>query len=106
MLNPVFITLLPYWEPPFHLSRLAWLTQASAALLKLDGDHAGQKASSAIAETLQHRTHILAHELPNGMEPEDLTDNQLNLIATNFLLFFEPVPFFIPQQIINNNLSL
>jgi len=65
-----------------------WLTQAPAVLLILDGDQAGKKAASAIAEVLQHKTRTLIHELPNGMEAEDLTDNQLNLIATNFLLSF------------------
>jgi DNA primase len=66
----------------------AWLTQTPTLLLMLDGDQAGKKAAYAIAEILQHRTHTLIHELPNGMEPENLSDNQLNLIATNFLLSF------------------
>ncbi len=66
----------------------AWLTLAPAVLLMLDADQAGKKATSAIADILQPKTRLFIHELPNGMEPEDLADTQLNLIATNFSLSF------------------
>jgi DNA primase len=66
----------------------AWLTHAPKILLMLDGDQTGKKAASAIANILQPKTRLSIHELHNGMEPEDLADNQLNLIATNFSLSF------------------
>jgi DNA primase len=66
----------------------AWLSHAPAVLLMLDADQAGKKAASDIANILQQKTRLFIHELPNEMEPEDLADNQLNLIATNFHLFF------------------
>jgi DNA primase len=66
----------------------AWLSQAPRILLMLDGDQAGNKAACAIADILRSKTCVLIHELPNSMEPEDLTDNQLNLIARNFLFSF------------------
>lgn len=65
-----------------------WLSQAPGVLLMLDGDQAGKKAASVIADILQPKTCVLIHELFDSMEPEDLTDNQLNFIARNFLLSF------------------
>lgn len=47
-----------------------------------------KKAASDIANILQPETRLFTHELPNGMEPEDLADIQLNLIANNFSLSF------------------
>lgn len=66
-------------------TQAAWLARAPLVSLMLDGDPAGKKAALAIAAIIQSKTHVLIHELPKGMEPEDLTDNELKLIAGNFL---------------------
>jgi DNA primase len=66
----------------------AWLAQAPAILLMLDGDQAGRKAASAIAGTLNHKTKVYTHHLPENMEPEDLSDeNLLSLVSIYFHLF-------------------
>jgi DNA primase len=66
----------------------AWLAKAPAVLLMLDGDQAGKKAAPTIANILRTKTYVLIHELPNAMEPEDLPDSELKLIASNFLFSF------------------
>lgn len=66
-------------------TQAAWLVRAPLVLLMLDADPPGKKASLAIAATLRSKTHVLIHELPRDMEPEDLTDNELKLIAANLL---------------------
>lgn len=66
-------------------TQAAWLFLAPLILLMLDGDPAGRKAASALTTILQPKTHVLIHELPTGMEPEDLTDSELKLIAGRLL---------------------
>jgi DNA primase len=54
-----------------------WLSQASVLLLMLDGDEAGRKAATIIAERLATSTTVSVHQLPESLEPEDLSDHQL-----------------------------
>ncbi len=63
----------------------SWLSKAPAVLLMLDGDNPGRKAASAIAEALRPITKVFIHELADGKEPEDMTDNELSSIVHNFL---------------------
>lgn len=63
----------------------AWLAKTPATLLMFDGDQAGKKAAITVANILRTKTYVLIHELPNCMEPEDLLDSELKLIADNFL---------------------
>jgi DNA primase len=70
-------------------THLAWLPQDSTIVLMLDGDHAGRTAASTIQQRLAttgRKTAIL--HLPDGCEPEDLTDSQLAARARQFLPFF------------------
>jgi DNA primase len=69
-------------------TQATWITKAPAVLLMLDGDKSGQKATSLIANILRLKTNVRIHLLDNNMEPEDLTDSELQSIALNFLLSF------------------
>ncbi|MBM4319086.1 MAG: toprim domain-containing protein [Deltaproteobacteria bacterium] len=64
-----------------------WLARASAVLLLLDGDHAGRKAAPFIAGALAPTTKVHVHELPDGLEPEDLPDHDLRAIVMGYLPF-------------------
>ncbi len=66
----------------------AWLAKAPAILLMLDGDQAGKKAVSTIASTLSHKANVYIHHLPENMEPEDLTDEDLASIVDKYLHLF------------------
>lgn len=70
-------------------THLAWLPQDSPIVLMLDGDHAGRTAASTIQQRLAAtgRKTAISH-LPEGCEPEDLTDSQLAARARQFLPFF------------------
>jgi DNA primase len=69
-------------------TQISWLSKAPKVLLLLDGDQPGEKASSAIANILRHKTSVFIHNLPNHMEPEDLSDNQLTSIVTRYFNSF------------------
>lgn len=64
-----------------------WLVQAPAVLLLLDADRAGRQAASLIARTLAPHTTVYIHRLPDGLEPEDRSDNQLHALVHNLLPF-------------------
>jgi DNA primase len=66
-------------------AQAAWLTNAPRVLLLLDGDHAGRKAAAGIARRLA--TDVVIHRLPEGHEPEDLTDQQLLAVGRDHLPF-------------------
>lgn len=66
----------------------AWLAKIPDILLMLDGDQAGRKAASTIASILSHRTNVYIHSLPENMEPEDLTDENLASLADEYLYLF------------------
>jgi len=61
-----------------------WLNQASALLLMLDGDEAGRKAATMIEESLAGSTTVAVHQLPEGHEPEDLSDHQLIALVESY----------------------
>ena len=65
----------------------AWLAKAPTVLLLLDADLAGRKAVPEITRTLRCCTRVLVHELPDGKEPEDLTDPDLAALAQAHLPF-------------------
>lgn len=62
-----------------------WLAQAPVVLLLLDGDRAGREATRDVAAALAGATVVRAYELPNGAEPEDLTDHELNSMVRQLL---------------------
>lgn len=66
----------------------AWLAKAPSVLLMLDGDQAGRKATSSIYSALSHRTTVYTHHLPENMEPEDLTDEDLASIVNKYFHLF------------------
>jgi DNA primase len=68
--------------------QIAWLAEAPGILLLLDGDHAGQEASSRIANSLQGLTTVYTHLLPDNKEPEDLSDQTLASIVQKYPLSF------------------
>lgn len=67
--------------------QLGWLLRSPRVLLMLDGDAAGRKAASELAIALKTDTEILVHQLPDTMEPEDLSDQELSAIVSKYLLF-------------------
>lgn len=64
------------------------LARAPKVLLMLDGDDAGRKAAVTLARMLKGATEVMVHELPDGMEPEDLSDLDISVTAKRYLLFF------------------
>jgi DNA primase len=68
--------------------QLGWLAHAPKVLFMLDGDAAGRKAAPSLARALGNSTAVVVHELPDQMEPEDLSDVDLAAIVDRHLLFF------------------
>jgi DNA primase len=64
-----------------NATQAAWLGQAPALLLLLDGDDAGRKATRAIAAALGTLTRVHVHQLRADQEPEDLSDQDLASLA-------------------------
>lgn len=67
--------------------RADWLSKAPHVLLMLDGDDPGRKAALSIAQALGSLTSVFIHELPGGLEPEDLSDSALMSIVSDFFFF-------------------
>ncbi len=63
-----------------------WLSKAPAVLM-LDGDDPGRKAALSIAQTLYSTTSVFIYNLPNGLEPEDLSDSKLMPIVRDLFFF-------------------
>ena len=61
-----------------------WLANAPELLCLLDGDEAGRKGARDIEDRLGMKVRVIVHELPDGAEPEDLTDAQLRTIVRCF----------------------
>jgi DNA primase len=72
----------------FSRLQLGWLAHAPMVLIMLDGDHAGWIAAHELASALDGSTGVKVHELPAGMEPEDLTDQELAEVSRRHLPFF------------------
>ncbi len=55
------------------------LCQASRIVLMLDGDDAGRSAGRKITNALTQRSGVWVHrvELPQGLDPDDLSDTDL-----------------------------
>jgi DNA primase len=68
--------------------QLGWIARAPKVLFLLDGDAAGQKAAPSLAAALENSSEVVVHELPDRMEPEDLSDEELAAIVDRYLLFF------------------
>ena len=64
-----------------------WLSKAPAVLLMLDGDDPGRKAALSIARALCSLTSVFIYNLPDGLEPEDLSDSELMSIVRDFFFF-------------------
>lgn len=67
--------------------QIKWIIAAPSVLLILDNDPAGQKAAIQIAATLKNSTKTIIHQLPDVLEPEDLSDDQLRSIAKHYSFF-------------------
>jgi DNA primase len=67
--------------------QIQWIIAAPAVLLMLDADPAGRKAAAQNASILNNHTKTILHQLPNGLEPEDLSDDQLRSIASQYSFF-------------------
>ena len=63
-----------------------WL-KAPNVLLMLDGDNPGRKAALSIAQTLCSMTSVFIYNLPDGLEPENLSDSELMSIVSDFIFF-------------------
>ena len=64
-----------------------WLSEAPAVLLMLDGDNPGRKAARSIAQALCSLTSVFIYNLPDGLEPENLSDSELMSIVRAFFFF-------------------
>jgi DNA primase len=65
-----------------------WLVQAPVCLIIMDGDDAGRKAAIEIAQKMYLRTKPFIYILPENMEPEDLSENDIKTITSYFFSFF------------------
>lgn len=68
--------------------QLRWLARAPRLLFMLDGDLAGRNAAPLLARALENSTEVIVHELPDAMEPEDLSDQELAAVVDRHLLLF------------------
>jgi DNA primase len=68
-----------------HKRAKDWLCYSKQILLILDGDDAGRKASGRIGRDLSGFVPVRMHLLPDGKEPEDLSDEELKTIVSHYL---------------------
>ena len=75
------------------LDQIAWLRASGKRLdLLLDGDAAGRRGSHALALRLQEHSHPFREiTLPQEVEPEHLSPNELAALLGATSLLFEPV---------------
>ena len=71
-----------------HLSplQLDILKKLSSVVLMLDGDNAGRSASVRIENALKPHTQVHRICIPPGLDPDDLTDNELLSATDQFFL--------------------
>jgi DNA primase len=67
--------------------QIAWLSKARSLLLLLDGDSAGRKAATTIHHALASVIPVHIHQLPDQLEPEDLTDQSLAGLVAQYPIF-------------------
>jgi DNA primase len=61
-----------------------WIENAPDILLMLDGDTAGRKATAQIASTFKSPNRVSIHHLPDGFDPDDLSDQQLKSVVEQY----------------------
>ena len=61
----------------------AWLERAVDVLVLLDGDAPGRRASTSVATQLASVARVHAHELGDGLDPDDLSDTELRAIVAH-----------------------
>jgi DNA primase len=59
----------------------AWLSRAPRVVLLFDGDEAGERASRQVVTLIGGNTRVRVHDLPSGLEPEDLDDDALRSLV-------------------------
>ena len=64
-----------------------WLEKAPSILLMLDGDAAGRKGAEHIAASFPGKTKVVIHHLPDGCDPDDLSDRQLRSVVDQYRFF-------------------
>lgn len=64
-----------------------WIIRAPRVIVFLDGDQAGRQASIKISGKIGKFTDVEVHNLADGLEPENLSDSQLNAFAKHVLSF-------------------
>jgi DNA primase len=64
--------------------QIQWITKAPKVLLMLDGDPAGNKATEHIFAMLKGCLGVTVYRLPDGLEPEDLSDDKIKSIALHY----------------------
>lgn len=64
-----------------------WLEKTPGILLILDGDAAGRKAAEKIDASFAGKTQVVTHHLPDGFDPDDLSDRQLRSVVDRYRLF-------------------
>ncbi len=61
------------------------LSNVSRIILMLDGDIAGKNAMRRICDDFNSNTQVQIFELPEGLDPDDLSDFELNKVSNFFL---------------------
>ena len=64
-----------------------WLLVAPSVLVMLDGDDTGRKAAASIVEKLGGKTETFVYQLPDGLDPDDLSDVDLKMIVSRYYPF-------------------
>ena len=72
---------------PVSCVQFDWIIQAPSVLVMLDGDDTGRKATASIVAKLNAKTPTFFHHLPNGLDPDDLSDVDLNNIVSRYYPF-------------------
>ncbi len=62
------------------------LCNAPHVILMLDGDRAGENAKRRISEVLASKTRVHTFTLPMGLDPDDLSDHELEKVSSLFSL--------------------
>ncbi len=71
----------PYWLVELQQKLLS---KKNRVVLMLDGDHAGKRAAAKIQPVLNNFTYTLKLSLPDGLDPDDLSDAELMAGVTPF----------------------
>lgn len=67
-----------------HPAAERWLAACRRVILLLDGDPAGETAGQAIARQLAPACSVAVHQLPHGLDPDDLSDPELHQLAAGY----------------------